>query len=433
MICVSGECLLDNEAICCGNKECQEGENECSCPQDCGKCESTEQFMKKECNDDNECVGFLNTEIIDKSSQTMSVPAGGNTVLSFSASFDNPFILGHSKFNIKIKPDKLDDKTEIEIMRIKIFDNDRNILTLLGEKDINQRLYTINSEIDEDFILKVDRNNSNTEEFLQKSSAIKIEVIYDTHSIDYYGQPTKKSNSFQRDLKDVMNIVIPPDNQCIEADCNDNNPCTQDACVKVNGYEYCDNSYILNRNCCGNKQCDQGEDKCSCPVDCGECDYDYGKSISYACNKENKCVPQVREGIQEEKSFVFKSSLAESYVSFEAKLTYDNPWNIDDTMKIEITLLDVKEMTVDATIKSIRIMATDVEALGELEPDDEFMEVGETKTYRLRPSMSMPDVERILRPKLAIDFIFIVQYGEKQTKKLVTEKFTMDEIFFVQV
>lgn len=49
-------------------------------------------------------------------------------------------------------------------------------------------------------------------------------------------------------------------------DCDDANPCTTDGCNPANGL--CVNEPIS--SCCGNAFCEQGEDSCTCPIDCGE-------------------------------------------------------------------------------------------------------------------------------------------------------------------
>jgi len=61
-----------------------------------------------------------------------------------------------------------------------------------------------------------------------------------------------------------------------DADCDDENDCTEDECVDG----FCQNTPIV--PCCGNGECEEGEDKESCPDDC-ECDTDEDCDDNIGC------------------------------------------------------------------------------------------------------------------------------------------------------
>jgi len=119
--CQSGQCQPRTKENCCGNAKCDASENECTCQDDCGTCISTEEYLSKECDESNACISSLNFNALTQESQTMEIKISEN-ILSFTPAFDNPFIFGYSKLNIKIQADKLDDKTHFVINRIKVYD-----------------------------------------------------------------------------------------------------------------------------------------------------------------------------------------------------------------------------------------------------------------------------------------------------------------------
>jgi hypothetical protein len=431
-----GECVLGackaTRTDCCGNKKCEDSENECTCPQDCGKCESKETYIKKSC-DNKVCVSAINTDALIRDSQSINVNIGSN-IISFILTLDKPFLLGHSKLNIRLKPDKIDSKTEIKVQRIKVYDKAiRGKVVLLAEKDIGQILYTINSEINEDLILELERDSSKKTETLKSKADLNIEVIYDVTTVDASGKKKTTSSSFDRDLKNAVDIIMPPSSECDAEECDDSNPCTSDKCMTINEYEYCVNEYITNRPCCGNKICDPGEDKCSCPGDCGECDHEYGKYIAYKCNPNNMCMPLIKEGVSEEKSKIFTTSSL-SDLKYEIRLFYTHPFNVESKFKIQMTLIDKGSSVTDASITSIQLLESSDNLLGELQLNEKISEIGETREYLLEPKLlSIADVEKRIVPKIVINAKYTTPGTRDLKVNLKKETVTLDEVYFIDL
>lgn len=431
--CVSKKCKVDKDSICCGNDECQpHQENECTCPRDCGKCESSDEYLRKECVDDT-CASTINLDGVRKKSQAMNTKIGSSEI-SFIPSFDDPFILGHSKFNIRIKADKLEDKTELDIKRIKIYEKEsKSRKVLLAERDLGQKIYTINTEISEDFVLEIERGNIETGETLKETKDLEIEVIYDKNQINYKGKLVSSTGDFAKDVSDV-DFVIPPTTECNKEECTDDNKCTNDACTQLNGYNYCMHEYITKRICCGNKVCEQGEDKCNCPFDCGDCEYDYGEFIHYRCNSDMECVPTIDESEQEEITKVFNPSVGP--FKFRAEVIYKQPFNIEDSLTLELMLLQIDDNVVLNEILSIELIDSGVDLLGELEFDDErFMDVGDTVVYDIEPSNleTMSDSERALNPGVVMSFRYTIQTGDKEKEYLKSENLNIERVYFVKL
>jgi len=429
--CINSICKTKTKANCCGNNDCDAGENECSCSKDCGKCESDVDFMTKECNEEDECVSSLNSAGVSQESKDVEVKIGTN-ILSLTPVFDNPFLLGYSKLKIMLKADKLDDKTEFVINRIKIYDGlSSSSRVLLAEKDLNQVLYTTSSIIEEEFILEVDRNED-AEEIEEQTKDIVVEIFYDKEYIDSSGRQKSSTASLDKTIGKDMKFILLTDSACVQEECNDDNSCTRDFCKAVNGYTYCANEYITTTSCCGNKVCDSNEDKCNCPFDCGECDYDYGTYVHFACSGSNKCVAQVNDEEIEQVSKIFTSSTVPD-IKFETRITYNQPFDLDEAFKIDMTLIEQDDDLKSVFIQSIQLVESSDNLLGELKFDSEgFFGVGTSKVYELSPDLlSMTEAERELKPKIVINFKYTIETQDGDEIELKKETISLDDINFV--
>ncbi len=74
-------------------------------------------------------------------------------------------------------------------------------------------------------------------------------------------------------------------------DCNDNNACTKDTCKRIGTYgNYC--VYEPSLPCCGNGDCEKGENCATCSIDCtGKKD---GCITGYSCLNGNCVLEQIR-------------------------------------------------------------------------------------------------------------------------------------------
>lgn len=431
-LCTNGQCVAKTKENCCKNAKCEQGENECTCKQDCGECSSKVAYMKKECNTTTkQCVSSINTASLTKSTQTYKVTVG-NSQLSFTPSFDNPFILGYSKLNINLKADKLESKTNIIITRIKVYDNTNNMRVTLAEKDINQRLYTTSSEIDEQFILDVQRNNTNINQVYTQSKNLLAEVFYDKVFVDAAGKTNTQSASFENAILSNSPFIVLSNSTCKQEDCNDANDCTRDFCKKVNGYEYCENEYVA-QTCCGNKVCDFSETKCTCPFDCGNCNYDYSTYITYQCDSSMKCSPKVKETSKKSNSKIFTGN-SNNMFTFDARVFYNEPWTVTEPIKVQFTTKSMSTTIMNPTIQSIQLMEGATNLLGEITFDAETVpSIDQTKEFLLYPSMvSMTDVEKTSSPTLILNFKYFTGQASAPIMAISKVTFTLDAVYFVK-
>lgn len=162
--CSEGECEYNTLPNCCGNLKCDAaaGENECTCPKDCGECEGTETFkdastgkeretehLRYDCNEYDDCL-------LDSSrSQKQLFPKPKILTyftLSITLDFEEPFDVLKSDFRVKFDLESVDEYLvfPVKLTGIKVLDKQRN---LLGEKDITQQLDEVEDSFEEDMDL----------------------------------------------------------------------------------------------------------------------------------------------------------------------------------------------------------------------------------------------------------------------------------------
>jgi hypothetical protein len=425
--CVEGKCAPRTKANCCGNGKCDLSETVCTCA-DCGTlCKSPSKYFSAICPSQKECVYNISWGSVTKESETTKVTLGAST-LTLTATYDSPFMLGYSKLNIKMKPDILEN-AEYKFKRINIFERvGYNGQKPLASIDTSQILYGINTEINEDFILNIERNNTNSKEVYEVQKNIFVEFIYEKKGVDLIGNPLTTQSSFSKDFSKPLKIVVMANSTCPDS-CDDKNPCTIDSCEEVFTYNYCVHDYM--ENCCGNKICDEGENKCGCFSDCGKCDYNFGTYLRYSCSPSNKCEPSIKDNVLERITKKFASSDLADF-TFDIKLQYNQPFSTEDSLNIDLTLKSMNAVT-DAVIKSIELYEGQDKLIVESVLNEPIMAIGDTRTYSLKPSISFTSSpERAFAPKLVINFEYTGKdYTGKDKRYMPQETITLDSITFV--
>ncbi|MFT4304184.1 MAG: hypothetical protein ACMXYG_06480 [Candidatus Woesearchaeota archaeon] len=421
-----GRCRTLNN--CCGNNRCEANEL-CTCQKDCAAELEKTPYIAYEMID-NVCVSNVDIDRVTEESSIIKFSVG-NSDFSIIPSYTNPFILGYSQMNINIKPDKVEPNTKFLIKRIRIYDQQaRNTRVLISERDLNQYLYTINSNINENFILHWDIGDITEPQETKKD--LQIEIIYDRIVRNERGDPTIRPGTFERQIARGIDFIIMPSSTCQVELCEDNNICTIDVCTAVGPYEYCTNQYTTTL-CCGNKICDSNENKCTCPGDCGECNELFGNFIQYGCNLDNQCVPKVKEGIIEDQARIFKSSSIRDF-NFDARIFFQQPMNIKESFRIELTLMQKDSKVRNIEIMSIQLIESSTNLLGEISVEEEFNDIGTMKSFLLNPSLlSMSEPERELRPRVVIKFRYTTIERDEERINLRDEIFTLDQIAFVNI
>ncbi|MBI4148666.1 hypothetical protein HY490_05220 [Candidatus Woesearchaeota archaeon] len=86
---------------------------------------------------------------------------------------------------------------------------------------------------------------------------------------------------------------------------------------------------------CGNKVCEEPENKCTCAFDCGECTGKVGAYLTGVCNKDNQCLLDVPE--QQIKPVVLTAEQPSQGDKFKVTMIMNQPFNLNkDTISLRI-------------------------------------------------------------------------------------------------
>ncbi len=202
--CVGGLCEYNPKDNCCGNgikDDIEDGKpgNECTCPQDYGRCEGTKgEFLEKYCKGD-ECVwGVPEDEIqrlVFSEDKTLNI-----FDIELITKYDDPFVMGTSNITIKINLKDDDEKLVYPIVFKKFRLFERNLL--LGQVSTNLRLDQVGDSIE----VKVPFDFSMNEPEEKKTVTLKVdyEYIYSTSQ----GNQLKRDN-FQEVYSNKFMFVNP--------------------------------------------------------------------------------------------------------------------------------------------------------------------------------------------------------------------------------
>ncbi|MBN1157542.1 hypothetical protein JXA85_08030 [Candidatus Woesearchaeota archaeon] len=146
------------------------------------------------------------------------------------------------------------------------------------------------------------------------------------------------------------------------ADCSDDNKCTNDYCVK--GKE-CKHTAI--KDChCGNGVCEKIENQCTCPEDCTKCLGKEGKYLKKVC-VDDECVTDAANVT--EKSFT--DIITERDLKLQATYTYDYPFNLQKSVfNIKIRIQQLGTYALRPRINKVEVfkkrdrLGTDVTIFG---------------------------------------------------------------------
>jgi hypothetical protein len=157
--CENAKCVYDPIPECCGNDICEEdaGENECTCGDDCGKCEGKAQlptaragrfkdaqYVENFCTPQDECVFGVDPSRI-KETQLVDERETNFFKIEVLTTFNQPFSVQFDKFKFEIE---LKDAGEDLVPPIKITNMQLKSGSLFfGEIDIDKVLEKVGDKI----------------------------------------------------------------------------------------------------------------------------------------------------------------------------------------------------------------------------------------------------------------------------------------------
>jgi|GEM_PF-2036636 len=335
--CVKGKCEYKLRPGCtCGDGNCTKDENECTCPEDCGQCTgAVGQYVKRSCVN-NLCVTSVNSEKKSVDTIIQQIEDRVNKVdLYLKASYDEPFDIKRSLFNVNIKIKRLyADTADLKIKKVRLIEHTAGIdrygnrpgdqPVTLAEREYSKILFDENSEFNKSFPVIIKTLIEDTDS--QKS--VTLEITFEYKSKDRYGVLQTSTGTYE---KEISILFINPSGEavCTLAGCNDQNQCTRDYCDPITNF--CEHEIISKGICCGDDICSPGEDRCQCAKDCGTCTGDMGAYMSMGCSAANVCSFAIKNpALIQSTSKLTDVSLGGASMSL--KVVYDSPFSKKDSM-----------------------------------------------------------------------------------------------------
>ncbi len=211
--CVKGMCEKEIQFDCCGNLQCEDGENTCSCNLDCKKpkCEGpvavgevrgktiSGQYLEYMCVEDKCMMSFDETNV--KKIPLVSEKTISGVDLDLGITFNKPFGLIDDKIMVSISLKDYDDskvKLPFVIKSIKILDNK----LLYGELNVNKQLTQLGSGVKELVPLTF------IPEEKEKEIALTLKIDYELGKINTKGEEEILRESFTEKFSQKMFLVV---------------------------------------------------------------------------------------------------------------------------------------------------------------------------------------------------------------------------------
>ena len=381
--------MIDN---CCGNGNCELSESKCSCELDCGKCfGKVGNYMEMLCEDD-ECVAGIKKETIKQKSFSYDLTLSGFSV-SMKTKFDEPFNIDESVANINLKlKDKQTNVISPKITKIEVKGTVKGQSTVLGEKEMERILWE-DQEVNVDTPLMLSIDNYDEKAF------ITIVIYYEYTQHVKGADDIKQSSQFTQALNYELAFVDPEkERRC--PNCDDNNECTKDVCDETTNY-FCKHEIIY--NCKGNYICEEGEDKCTAPLDCGPCEGDVSESVYLKCIN-NTCNALIKSG-SKQPVILSEKATPTGYFKWNIETTYDQPFDMRDSLfKLNIRLESASEQLVlPIKITEIRVKEGAF-LLGKKSSSSSLNLVGDSIIESIPLSFKMDEYEEKKNINVEIDY-----------------------------
>lgn len=381
--CVASECSyipIPNE---CGNDRCEAGvgENECSCPQDCGFCDGPAQgtqYLELGCDVSNQCTTDLMTGNQQLKTHTSQELRSAGDVFRVESQLNDPF---------NVKRDQMD---VLVYLTTRASTNSGHIIEGIDieAKGEDGRTIILASKSISKPILDVGRDNGvSLDVRLDFATGLVEESVRDIRmKVRYKYVQTTSSGSLERTPSPLTNIlrnveftyVIPTATYACPASCDDGNPGTNDVCDASTDF-FCVN--VPKAGVCGNFVCDDDENSCNCETDCGVCSKETA-FLRYAC-EQSQCKASVKSGISKSAQTIGPVEFGQSGFQVRTTYTYSVPFDASvDTVLVRFEVVQMSEDIGKITIKEVRASEAGV-LLGRSQSSQELTTVGGTVEIRV--------------------------------------------------
>ena len=333
----------------CGNTLCEQGENKCSCPEDCGNCSGRvhgSRYLVMMC-EDGECVSDVPEQKVSLISFVKELRLMGN-VFGVEIFYNQPFNVRKDVFKVGVSLRDLGKNNAdvfVKDLEINARTNDRRKI-VLGRKAIKKPLWKDGDSFVENVILDFPTNKLE-DELKDLNVVISYDYVYKGVRSN-----VKKSGEIKVPLAGARFVYVAPDvlYPCPDS-CDDGNPATKDFCDPDT--HFCVNELIP--DACGNFLCESGENKCSCPADCGPCEGDVGKFLSLGC-EGGKCVARLKDVVVQQKSILDERSLGA--IKLINNFNFNDPFDVNkDKFDLKFSLYALPEDISDFKVDVVRILS----------------------------------------------------------------------------
>ena len=427
-ICMDGVCKENPIPNCCGNGIKEKGENECTCPQDYGRCDKKKapnDLMGYACLQD-ECVLKIKSQTDKRENFDMRDSKFTSVV---TLDYENPFSTKESVFDFKFELKDVRNSVTvvvdyITIKKIEVYAKFNNEELLVGEKEINKKFW-MRGDIIRDFVPVTRTFEKDT----MNAEQITVKIYY-----EYFikGESSPRINTFSKTIRSPIDFVVPGyDVECDIKACDDNNPGTREIGCYPNT-NICE--YETVRNVCGNFECERGENKCTCPSDCGTCERPYGNYLEYVCSND-KCQTKLKDDVSQQEQVFTDTKSVTGIAKINIESYVNQPFNqLTDKFKVRLEL----SAKYDNLIGSLKITKIEVlenaVLLGKQElSDTRLTNVGDATVIEVPLSYKADNLEEDKRVKVNVHLYY--QYknskGETLTEydKVLTSIITSKLVF----
>lgn len=410
--CVKKECAETIINNCCGNGICDSNESKCSCDADCGKCfGQIGDYMEMLCENDK-CFAGIKKENIKEKTFSNDLSLTGSTV-SMKAVFEEPFNIDESLANIKLElKQRQSNALNPKITKIQVKGIIKGQTYVIGEKEMEITLWE-GLPVEINIPLKV-----SIEKYDEKVP-INLVINYDYTTKVTGADDIKRSASVTQSLGQQIVFIDSEKERACPLSCNDNNECTEDSCSESTNY-FCENK--IKYSCKGNYICEEGEDKCTAPSDCGKCEGYVSESVYLACI-ENICSSLIKSGAQQPITMSDKGTAGFSQWNIET--TYDQPFDISSSLlKVVIRLEKINEgLALPIRITEIRVKEGSV-LLGKKSVSSSLSSIGGTVTENIQLNALLDDYEKKKNLLLEIDYDYTAN-GQEYKANIFTKTYSV--------
>lgn len=331
----------------CGNLECESPENECTCAVDCGDCSGKAgKYLVKSCNADEQCIEDIPATAQKPITQTRELTTSG-TKISVTSLFNQPFNLRKDQLELEFGINALAaGMSEIRIARLEltaVTPDKRTIV--LSDKTVGK--YVLQGSKTKDYLILDFPTNDKDGEL----TALNLKIYLD-YVLTSGVSSTPKSVTLQHNYQSLKfawaRSAQPPG---CPPSCDDKNPGTDDTCGPETNH-FC--LHTPKAGACGNNACDDTENKCTCPADCGPCSG--GGSYTARSCQNNVCVSTLKPGVTPQPQSLFDDrDLGVFHLQNSYKFV--KPFNTKaDKFSLEFTLYEKQDAVTSVKLKDLRLL-----------------------------------------------------------------------------